>query len=624
MMSPEAEKLVSAGKLSKPDGEKLSKIPVGACVQHKSWGAGRIAEWDLLGDKMVVDFEDKKGHSLKLSFAIDSLVPLPEDHLLTKRVADLPGLQAMAKERPADLVALAVKSHGGKMSLDALEAVLIPRIIPAADYKSWWTSAKKALKDRRHIVVPVKRTEMLTMRDEAESHGTAMFDDLVKARDMKAKLTALGRIQKDLDLFADPATELAPVFNEISNTVRKAWKLHLKDALQLLLARDELAEIAKAPLPEGSLKIEELLRDARPLLAESTSTLPAVLLSRMYRAFPTAFPERAWVQECLNHLTKTGGRAVAEIATVLDANDELDQLAEFLKRSVRNRMLSTDLLIWMCKERKGKAEGVFDMDLGNAVLDALISDHQAGGPKRTGRLHSAFAEDAGLVGEMVADADDDELRLFAKRILGTLVFDDLTRRSLMGRLIKARPETQSLMDDTTGKQEHALVVSWGSMEKRKQDLDELVKVKIPQNKKDIQIAREYGDLRENFEYKSARQHQAVLLRMQSKYERELRHAHGTDFSNTPTEAVGIGTIVEIADSETGAQEGYTILGAWDGDPDKRIVSYLSEMAKALIAKRVGDEAEVPTDTGTTRKVRVTSIRAYNTGTPVAAPAESAE
>lgn len=615
MMSPEVEKLVSAGKLSKTDGEKLSSIPVGACVLHKSWGAGRIAEWDLLADKVVVDFEDKKGHALKLSFAIGSLEPLPEDHLLARRVADLPGLQEMARERPADLVALALKSHGGKMSLDALEAALSPRVIPAADYKGWWSAAKKALKNRRHIVVPVKRTEMLTMRDEDASHGNAMFTDLVNARDLKAKITAMARIQKDLDLFPDPATDLVPIFNEISDTVRKAWKLHLKDALQLLLARDELAEVAKAPLPEGSLKIEDLLRDARPQLAEASTGLPAALLSRMYRAFPSSFPDRAWVKECLNHLTKTGGRAVAEIAALLDANDELDQLAEFLKRSVRNRMLSTDLLIWMCRERKAMAAGVFDMDLGNAILDALVQDHQAGGPKRTGRLHDAFAEDAGLIGEMVADADDDELRLFAKRILGTLSFDDLTRRSLMGRLIKARPETQSLMDDTASKQDHALIVSWESMEKRKLELDDLVKNQIPHNKQEIQIARAEGDLRENGGYKAAREHQAVLLRLQSKYERELRHAHGTDFANVSTDAVGIGTVVDLADSATGASVTYTILGAWDGDPDKHILSYLSEMAKTLIGKKVGDEAEIPTDSGTTRKVRITAIRAFNTGAP---------
>ncbi|MFZ4765253.1 MAG: GreA/GreB family elongation factor [Roseimicrobium sp.] len=620
MMTPDAEKLVSAGKISKADGEKLSQLQVGACVQHKSWGAGQVAELDTLSEKLVVDFEDKKGHALKLSFAIGTLEPLPQGHLMARRVADLPALQQMAKDSPAELVALALKSYGGRMSLDALEALLCPRIVSAGDYKGWWTSAKKALKDKRHIVVPVKRTEMLTMRQEDTSLGAAMLQDLLNARDLKAKLIALGRIQTDLDLFTDPANELAPAFNEVSNTVRKAWKLHLKDALQLLLARDELAEAANAPLPQGSFQVEELLREARTLLAEVTGGLPAALLSRMYRAFPTAFPERAWVQECLNHLTKTGGRAVAEIATVLDANDELDQLAEFLKRSVRNRLLSTDLLIWMCKERKGKSEGVFDMDLGNAILDALIHDHQAGGPKRTGRLQSAFADDAGLVGELVADADDDELRLFAKRIIGSTIFDELTRRSLMGRLIKARPVVQELMDDSAGKQDHALIASWESMEKRKLDLDELVKIKIPQNKKDIQIAREYGDLRENFEYKSARQQQAVLLRLQSKYERELRHARGTDFTNTSTESVGIGTIVDIADVTTAVAETYTILGAWDGDPDKRILSYLSEMAKALIGKKPGDEADIPTETGTLRKVRVVSIRAYITGNAATAPA----
>ncbi len=611
MMHPEAEKLLQAGKLSRPDAEKLSQIPVGTFVSHKSWGPGRIAEWDLLGDRLVVDFEDKKGHPLKLAFAIGSLEVLPEGHLLARRVGDLEGLKALAKGNPAELVETALKSQGNTMSLDALEALLSPRIIPAAEYKTWWTAAKKALKDRRHIVVPVKRTEMLVRRDvEGVSPAQAMVDDLAKARDLKAKLTALARIQKDLDLFTDRAAELVPAYDEVSTTVRKSWKLNLKEALQLLLAREELVEVAGVPLPEGSLKVEELLRDARASIAEASAGLPAALLSRLYRAFPSAFPERAWVQESLAHLTKTGGRAVVEIAAVLDANDELDQLAEFLKRSVRNRQLSTDLLIWMCKERKGKSESVFDLDLGNAILSALEDDNAAGGPKRTGRLHDAFAEDAGLLGEMVKDADDDELRLFTRRILSSQVFDDLTRRSLMGRLIKARPETQELMDSSASRQESALVVSWESMEKRKVDLEDLVKNKIPQNKRDIQIAREYGDLRENFEYKSARQQQAVLLRLQSKYERELRNARGTDFANVGTESVGIGTIVDIEDAATGAKETYTILGAWDGDPDKHILSYLSEMAKALIGKKPGEEAELPTDSGAVRRVRVAAIHAY--------------
>ena len=611
-MTPEVEKLVHAGKLSPSDGEKLSKLPVGTFCFHKSWGPGRISDWDLLADRLLIDFEGKPAHPMKISFAVNSLERLAESHFLARRVGDLPGLQKLAKEKPAELIEIALKSNGDKLSMDALEGLMKPRIVSEAEFKNWWTNTKKALKDHRHIVVPLKRTEPITLRDTGRSHASTMVGDFIAARDLKSKMNALAAIQKDLDLFADAAKELVPVWDDISNTVRKAWRLHPKESLQLLLSRDELLDMVKdGALPPGSLTVDEHLRESKATLAEASANLSTVLTTRFYRAFPTAFPDRAWVQEVLQQLTRTGGRALEQIAAILDANDELDVLADYLKRAVRNRLLSTDLLIWICKERKNLAESVFDIDLGNAILSALEDDHMRGGPKKTSRLNSAFAEDPELIPEMVKDADSDELVLFAKKILNTLVFDALTRRSLMGRIIKTRPETQALMDDVSGTKEPDLIVSWESMERRKAELDDLIRNKIPQNKKDIQIAREYGDLRENFEYKSARQQQAVLLRQQSKYERELRHAQGTDFANAPTGQVGIGTIVELEDVATGVKETHSVLGAWDGDPDKRILSYLSEMAKAIIGKKVGDEAELPTDNpAVTRKVRINGIKAY--------------
>jgi transcription elongation GreA/GreB family factor len=66
----------------------------------------------------------------------------------------------------------------------------------------------------------------------------------------------------------------------------------------------------------------------------------------------------------------------------------------------------------------------------------------------------------------------------------------------------------------------------------------------------------------------------------------------------------------MEDVQTGVKETQSLLGAWDGDPDKQILSYLSEMGKALIGKRVGEEAELPTDQVGIRKVRVTAIKPY--------------
>jgi transcription elongation GreA/GreB family factor len=368
----------------------------------------------------------------------------------------------------------------------------------------------------------------------------------------------------------------------------------------------------RASKVQSSLKVSDIVRDERPRIPDAISALPVGHLGRLYRAFPAAFPDRQWVQEVLNHLTRTGGRAVSEIATVLDDNDELDVLAEFLKKAVRNRVLSTDLIIWLVKERTGLATSVFDIDLGHAILGALEEDLMKGGSKKTGRLQDIVSSDRDLIAQLVADADEDEVRLFAKRLLSSNYFDELTRRSLMARVIKARPEMEALMaEGAVARQDEALIVSWGSLEKKKEELEDIINVKIPQNKKDIQIAREYGDLRENFEYKSAKQQQAVLLRMQAKYERELRHARGTDFTDAPTDKVGIGTIVEIQDLSDQSRDTYTILGAWDGDVEKNIIAYLSETAKALIGKQVGDELDVPTETqSVNRKVKIVSIRGY--------------
>jgi transcription elongation GreA/GreB family factor len=611
-MNPEVQNIVSAGKLAAADGEKLSKLEPGTFCLHKSWGVGKIAEWDLLGDRVLIDFEGKPAHPLKLAFAVSSLEIISPEHLLARRLGDLDALKEMAAKNPPALVELALKSSGNSLHLDDLEKLLKGRIVSEADYKKWWEGAKRALKTHRHIVVPAKRSEKLVLRDQAENAGTQMVKSFLAARDLKTKLATLASIQKDIDLFTDPKVELIPVFQDISDSARKSVKLNLKECLQLILARDELIESLTATAPMGSMKISDLICETKEVLADSIKGLSASLLGRIYRAFPEAFPNRGWVPEILHHLTKTGGRAVAEIATVLDANDELDVLAEAVKKSLRNRLLSADLLIWMARERKGLAESVFDIDLGHAILGVIESDHMEGGPKRTGRLQDLLSEDKTLLGEMVAEAEDEDVRLLAKRLINGSLFDELTRRSLMARIIKVRPEMEAMMDENAGAhKDESLIVSWESLEKKKLELEDLVNVKIPDNKKEIQIARDEGDLRENGGYKAARDQQAVLLRMQGKLERELRNARGTDFANVPADKVGIGTIVEVEDIPSGDKETFTILGAWDGDLDKNIISYLSESAKMLIGKAVGEEIELPTDSiHVSRKAKIIAIQAF--------------
>jgi transcription elongation GreA/GreB family factor len=169
-----------------------------------------------------------------------------------------------------------------------------------------------------------------------------------------------------------------------------------------------------------------------------------------------------------------------------------------------------------------------------------------------------------------------------------------------------------LVDGEGGKKkEEALLVSWESLERKKAELDELIRIRIPQNTKDISIARSYGDLRENFEYKSAKDLQKVLMRRKSELEKDIGRARGTDFKGSDASTVNAGTIVALTD-ESGNEIIMTVLGAWDSDPETKTVSYLSEVGKSLMERVVGDEVKVrDTVTEALQTLTIRSIKPFN-------------
>jgi transcription elongation GreA/GreB family factor len=198
---------------------------------------------------------------------------------------------------------------------------------------------------------------------------------------------------------------------------------------------------------------------------------------------------------------------------------------------------------------------------------------------------------------LLASASLEERRDYMRKLLLTTVFEDLNKRSLLGRIIRIYPDMQSMVSGEGDKQEDdALIVSWESLEAKKAEFDELVNKKIPENVKEIQIARSYGDLRENFEFKAAKEMQRVLNRRRSDMERDLARARGTDFANADTSQVSIGTTVTLREAD-GTVDVYSILGAWDTRPEGGIVSYQSALAKALLGKKVGDSVKAPTEHG---------------------------
>src|SRR6266571_4519389 len=79
-MDAELEKLVESGKLPAHAADQLEKLKPGTFCLHKSWGFGRVAEWNHLLNQILIDFPGKKGHPMQLEYAADNLTVIPADH----------------------------------------------------------------------------------------------------------------------------------------------------------------------------------------------------------------------------------------------------------------------------------------------------------------------------------------------------------------------------------------------------------------------------------------------------------------------------------------------------------------------------------------------------------------
>lgn len=605
-MNEELQQAIDAGKLTPEAAEVLSKLEPGASCLHKSWGFGRVAEWSLLTGQIVIDFQSKKGHVMQAQYAAETLQPIPAEHILARKIADPAGVRKQAQEDPVSLLRDILRDHSGRATLDQIAAALAPEIFDTNTFKKWWDVTKKKLKADGHFQLPGKKVEPIVLLATRTTPGKGLIERFRGARHLKDQVAALDQITRGLDDLAHEVEELQSLAVQIEDAAHKGRKLQSAQAVELLLARDEILARHQALKPgKDAPEVADILRGEQTRLPELLNALPAAKQRRCIEEFPKAFSQ-TWLDVILRLMQNVPSRLVIEIVRLVEREGRAEELRAALARWISERSASSEVLVWLSKERGGPFPELFGVDLFGAVLSALERDQLA--EKRAARLHDLLLEDRTLVGDFLESAEPDGVRDAMRRLLLTPVFDDLNKRSLLARIVKLYPEIQAMITGEPGEKEETLTVSWASLEKRKAEYEDLVNRQIPQNTKDIATARSYGDLRENFEFKSAKEQQRVLMRRRAEAERDLFRARGTNFENPDTSQVSIGTVVTLREA-AGTEETYCILGAWDSAPELGIISYKAVIGQALLGKGVGESAELPTESGT-RSITIVHIEPF--------------
>ena len=129
------------------------------------------------------------------------------------------------------------------------------------------------------------------------------------------------------------------------------------------------------------------------------------------------------------------------------------------------------------------------------------------------------------------------------------------------------------------------------------ELDELeqeLHFKLP---KEIQKAREFGDLRENAEYKAAMERQSIVQARIAQIRQRMSEVESIDLSKIPQDRVAYGSLVVLFDLDKEEKIRYKHVTSEESDPDNGLISTVSPIGQALMGREEGDEVKVKTPNG---------------------------
>lgn len=566
----------------------LRALKVGLLCHNSTWGFGIIEHIDYFYQQLEIDFARKGEHEMAFSYAAEALDILDDQHILAIKHNQAAELARMIKEDPAEVVRIALRSYG-PMPVTRLQTTLTPSVLPEADWKKFWAAARRELKNDASIEIPKKRSDNMVIHKTAMAYDADWFGRIEKIRDIEELFVRFKEIlEKKIDITANAAqTVLA---NRLAFIIKGApsakpeWK-----AEGFIYAR--LFDIE----PVG-LETEKLIND---LIGRNLVTTLDRLPSRQLQTLLTILIEndKEAVTAMLSEVIPVVSHPVLnEIMTSLIANEAEEEVRAIMASAVARRKASAPMLLWCQRSTEliEKWNLIAKGDLAFRIQEVLESNCSGAMLRAQNQLRDRFQQEEWLH-DVMDVMSPQQRRDFLRRTNEGQGWDALDRKSVIAKVLRKFPELQDIIlpsKNTNAPKRDIPLTSKRSYTDRQKHLEKIMTVEIPENSKEIEVARSHGDLRENAEFKYAKERQGLLMAQGAKLAEDLETIKPTDFANAVLDEVRMGTGVVLAYAD-GKTETYYILGAWDQNEDLAVISSETRLAKALLGYTEGTTVEIP-------------------------------
>lgn len=586
--------------------ELLSHISPGKFVFHTGgWGIGEVFDVSLIREQLTLEFDyvpGKKEMSFETAFKM--LIPVPEEHFLALRFGNPDLLEQKAKEDPVEVIRMLLKDLGPKTALE-IKDELCELVIPTKEWQKWWQNARAKIKKDTLIESPEDLSNPFRLRGAEVTHEERLQAALESKPDAATLIQMIYSFTKDfpeilknLQFKSELATRLKEMlsFQEVTEIEQIQIHFFLQDfsgereyppVVELITTIKQIDEaLAQISLQSFKKRMLIEIRKTRPDWKEIFSSLFFKVEHNSLRDY------------ILNELIAGEGKQIAL--------DKLKELYTYPGRFPEAFLWYFQKIIAGLPLPFGDQEGKNQFFESFLVLLSLLEQKEQS-RDLIKKMHSILSGDRyAMVRQIMQGASVDACKEFL--LLATKC------HSLSDHDIKILHSLAEVVHPSLGKmrrknepQTSDAQVIWTSQEgyqKLQKRIQQIATVETVENAKEIEIARAHGDLRENAEFKAALEKRERLQSELKQLSDQLNRCRVITREDISTDVVGVGTIVKCS-TKDGQQVTYTLLGPWDADLDRNVISFQSKLAQTMNGLTIGKHFQFQGEDYT-----ITGIKSY--------------
>ena len=596
------------------DFEKHIAFDKGSYVFHRNWGVGVIRK--LENDVLTINFGKTGGihDNISLKMAVSALKPLAPDHIWVLRALnkvkegdkEIPLAEKVKQDKKWALKTI-IRSFDNSCDLKTIKSELVRTVVDkdnkkrevgilsSSEWTAWNAAAKKILESDAEFGVNPNDINQYTVRDHEISAEEKLSNEFKAQKQFFARIDILMKFfysdftDNSSDLFSEMYSYFTGYLKNISKVNDQVLASYLivrkisgEDRQFLFPVKETFADIYSRL--EDPRQAYEQLKDSKYAnlkddFLECIEMLPDWNVQYI-KIFPTVLDEKL-----LNKLVAKGFTADVQklVRTAFEQFKDFRETVLYFFKNCQNKD-------WFKEAGVSYEKQLITLINIIELTFREINNHvNTTDNKKINKNASTLLFDENTLFKYLQDNDEDTVKKLYTLIDDITDIDPTYKAQTRSKILEKYPDFKFRVSEEKTAQPKGMLVTAKMLEEKKAEAERIQSVEIPQNAKEIAEAREKGDLKENAEYKSAKEKQHMLNLTLSKLQEELNRATVFDPTTSTTAVVSFATVVTLHNNETDKDEEYTILGPWESDPDNNIISYMSPFGNAIMEKKAGEQ-----------------------------------